>query len=133
MAATMPIATAAPDMPPIAVSILALLLQFLNRTCPVFFFEQGETPKGQEASLVKAVGTIYKQAPKKRKSKAGLKYYNEDPEENCRNAIESFVAAADLRPPTSGVIVAAGDLATWGVDGVASWSGVGEVPHTEEG
>jgi hypothetical protein len=90
-------------------------------------------PEGSGSFISQSGRYILQTGPlRKRKSKAGLNYYNQDPEEKCRNAIESLVAAAYQRPPTPGTIVAAGDLATWGVDDVASWSGVGEVPHTEE-
>jgi hypothetical protein len=93
----------------------------------LFLFFCQETFISQSGRYILQTGPL-----RKRKCKAVLEYYNQDPEENCRNAIESSVTAAGLRPPTSGTIVAAGDLATWGVDSVASWSGVGEDPHSEE-
>jgi hypothetical protein len=62
----------------------------------------------------------------------GLEIYNYDPKTSRENIIRSFFAAAYLGPAPPGTIAATGELATWGVAGVASRSEVVKNPCTEK-
>ena len=89
----------------------------------LLFFVQERPRRAWKHSLIARTVQDYNKPPEdKEKYSIGLKFYNPDPKISRENAIRSLAAAVDQRPAPPGTVVAAGEHATWGVDGVASQS-----------